>query len=235
MAKEARLQKLDSGLAPVTDGWFVVNVRDAAWETNDHLGAMCAFEGESAPSPTSESTSAFSGPEGEGCTTLNPHRRISSSWPVNVSCSSRTRSGRSRHGTSCTARQEPSTRSLRPQIARASSSWRAHRAQRPREPPSSTRAPSSPSATESASRLRRDHPERRNPSSGSRHGATGGRTTGTRCPGRSSAQAKRCRRITSSQGQQTRVIAASLASLEAAGLTDTVAALRGNFLQLGKR
>jgi hypothetical protein len=42
-------------------------------------------------------------------------------------------------------------------------------------------------------------------------------------------------RITSSQGQQTRVIAASLASLEAAGLTDTVAALRGNFLRLGKR
>jgi uncharacterized cupin superfamily protein len=49
MAKEARRQELDSGLAPVTDGWFVVNVRNAAWETNDHLGAMCAFEGESAP------------------------------------------------------------------------------------------------------------------------------------------------------------------------------------------
>ena len=49
MVMEARLKELDSGLAPVTDGWFVVNVRDAAWETNDQLGAMCAFEGESAP------------------------------------------------------------------------------------------------------------------------------------------------------------------------------------------
>jgi len=49
MVNEARLEELDSGLAPVTDGWFVVNVRDAAWETNDHFGTMCAFEGESAP------------------------------------------------------------------------------------------------------------------------------------------------------------------------------------------
>jgi quercetin dioxygenase-like cupin family protein len=49
VVKEARLEELDSGLAPVTYGWFVINVRDAAWETNDHLGTMCAFEGESAP------------------------------------------------------------------------------------------------------------------------------------------------------------------------------------------
>ena len=44
MVKEARLEELESGLAPATDGWFVVNARDAAWETNDQLGAMCAFE-----------------------------------------------------------------------------------------------------------------------------------------------------------------------------------------------
>jgi hypothetical protein len=37
MVREARFEELDSGLAPVTDGWFVVNVRDAAWETNDQL------------------------------------------------------------------------------------------------------------------------------------------------------------------------------------------------------
>ena len=48
MVEEARLEELDSGLAPATDGWFVVNVRHAAWETNDQLGAMCAFEGERA-------------------------------------------------------------------------------------------------------------------------------------------------------------------------------------------
>ena len=49
MVEEARLEEFGSGLAPVTDGWFVVNVRDAAWETNDRAGAMCAFEGENAP------------------------------------------------------------------------------------------------------------------------------------------------------------------------------------------
>jgi uncharacterized cupin superfamily protein len=51
MVGEARLERLSSGLAPVTRGWFVVNVRDAAWETNARLGAMCAFEGEEAPFP----------------------------------------------------------------------------------------------------------------------------------------------------------------------------------------
>jgi uncharacterized cupin superfamily protein len=51
MVEEARLERLSSGLAPVTPGWFVVNVRDAAWETNANLGAMCAFEGENAAFP----------------------------------------------------------------------------------------------------------------------------------------------------------------------------------------
>ena len=51
MVEEARLDELASGLAPLTEGWFVVNVRDAAWETNAYLGAMCAFESEHAPFP----------------------------------------------------------------------------------------------------------------------------------------------------------------------------------------
>ena len=33
------------GLAAVTDGWFTVNIRDAAWITNDAMGAACIFEG----------------------------------------------------------------------------------------------------------------------------------------------------------------------------------------------
>jgi uncharacterized cupin superfamily protein len=45
MVEEARLEEVGSGLAPVSDGWFVVNVRDAAWVTNDAFGARCAFEG----------------------------------------------------------------------------------------------------------------------------------------------------------------------------------------------
>jgi uncharacterized cupin superfamily protein len=44
MVAEARLEPLDSGLAALTDGWFVVNVRDAAWVTNEAFGARCVFE-----------------------------------------------------------------------------------------------------------------------------------------------------------------------------------------------
>ena len=49
MIEEARLEKLDAGLTPVTDGWFTVNVRDAAWIRNEAFGAECIFEGEDAP------------------------------------------------------------------------------------------------------------------------------------------------------------------------------------------
>ena len=45
---EARLEQLETGLAPMTDGWFVVNVRDAAWVTSDAFGADCIFEGDDA-------------------------------------------------------------------------------------------------------------------------------------------------------------------------------------------
>jgi quercetin dioxygenase-like cupin family protein len=43
---EARLEDFGSGLAPVTDGWFVVNVRDAEWWLADSRGAACWFESE---------------------------------------------------------------------------------------------------------------------------------------------------------------------------------------------
>ena len=45
MVEEARLEELDSGLAPVSEGWFAVNVRDAAWLTSEAFGARCVFEG----------------------------------------------------------------------------------------------------------------------------------------------------------------------------------------------
>lgn len=44
MVEEARLEAVGSGLAALTDGWFVVNVRDAAWLTNAAFGARCVFE-----------------------------------------------------------------------------------------------------------------------------------------------------------------------------------------------
>ena len=46
MVSEARLEELDSGAVPVTHGWFVINVRDAAWLTNDAFGLRCVFEGD---------------------------------------------------------------------------------------------------------------------------------------------------------------------------------------------
>ena len=46
---EARLEDFGSGLAPVSDGWFVVNVRDAQWLTSESdekqpSGSECPFE-----------------------------------------------------------------------------------------------------------------------------------------------------------------------------------------------
>jgi uncharacterized cupin superfamily protein len=44
MVQEARLERVASGLAPVTPGWFVVNAREAAWVTNDAYQGVCIFE-----------------------------------------------------------------------------------------------------------------------------------------------------------------------------------------------
>ena len=44
MAEEARLADTGAGLVPQGDGWFVLNVRDAAWMRNDVFGARCGFE-----------------------------------------------------------------------------------------------------------------------------------------------------------------------------------------------
>jgi uncharacterized cupin superfamily protein len=41
---EARLERVASGLAPVTPGWFVVNAADAAWCNNEAYGGVCIFE-----------------------------------------------------------------------------------------------------------------------------------------------------------------------------------------------
>ena len=51
MVEEARLEEGPSGLAPATDGWFVVNVRDAAWVTQPTFGSGCRFEGPDARFP----------------------------------------------------------------------------------------------------------------------------------------------------------------------------------------
>jgi mannose-6-phosphate isomerase-like protein (cupin superfamily) len=45
MVNEARLERVASGVAPITPGWFVVNTAEAAWVTNDDwCGGVCIFE-----------------------------------------------------------------------------------------------------------------------------------------------------------------------------------------------
>jgi len=44
MIAESRLEPVASGLTPVTPGWFVVNVADTAWVTNDEWCGVCIFE-----------------------------------------------------------------------------------------------------------------------------------------------------------------------------------------------
>ena len=49
MVGEARMEQSDAGLVAATAGWFVVNIRDAAWVTSERFGAACIFEGDAAP------------------------------------------------------------------------------------------------------------------------------------------------------------------------------------------
>src|SRR5687768_11437972 len=46
MTQETRLVEKESGLVPEGAGWFVVNVRDAAWFRHDAFGATSGFEGD---------------------------------------------------------------------------------------------------------------------------------------------------------------------------------------------
>jgi len=42
--EDARLERTEYGLGPASEGWFVVSVRDAEWETNENGAAACMFE-----------------------------------------------------------------------------------------------------------------------------------------------------------------------------------------------
>jgi uncharacterized cupin superfamily protein len=44
MVEEARLDDVGSGVTPVSPGWFVVNVGEAAWLQHDAFGGRCVFE-----------------------------------------------------------------------------------------------------------------------------------------------------------------------------------------------
>ena len=90
MVERARLEPVESGLAPVTPGWFVVNAGDAAWMNNDATEACCIFESddfvlrgrpdlEEYVKPGAGFTSASFGPASRpACTTPSRCRRTSS-------------------------------------------------------------------------------------------------------------------------------------------------------------
>ena len=48
MAEEARLEHVGNGLVPTSDGWYVLNAREAAWATRDGFGARCSFAADGA-------------------------------------------------------------------------------------------------------------------------------------------------------------------------------------------
>lgn len=47
MTREAKLQRTEHGLVPEGAGWFVVNVAEAEWISNDRFGTACLFQGNS--------------------------------------------------------------------------------------------------------------------------------------------------------------------------------------------
>jgi uncharacterized cupin superfamily protein len=43
------MEQSEAGLVATTEGWFLVNVRDAAWVTSESFGDACIIEGDAAP------------------------------------------------------------------------------------------------------------------------------------------------------------------------------------------
>ena len=43
------MERTAMGMVAATEGWFAVNVRDAAWVTSETFGDACVFEGDAAP------------------------------------------------------------------------------------------------------------------------------------------------------------------------------------------
>jgi len=49
---EARIEISESGRRPADDGWFILNLAEIGWETVPGGGTWCAFEADTARSPT---------------------------------------------------------------------------------------------------------------------------------------------------------------------------------------
>jgi uncharacterized cupin superfamily protein len=64
---EARLEDFGSGLAPASDGWFVVNVADAEWWTSSTFGSGVGFETREVSFPQLGINIAVLGPGQSNC------------------------------------------------------------------------------------------------------------------------------------------------------------------------
>jgi hypothetical protein len=110
----AQLEDFGSGLTPVTQGWFVVNVRDAEWWNSARRGARCAFDNEYGDPPVEFAqlvinVTVLEPGETGLSTTPSRTRKRSSSFQGSVRCSSRARSDACGPGTFSTPLRGPST------------------------------------------------------------------------------------------------------------------------------
>lgn len=46
MVDEARVEPTDNGKAAKSDGWFILNTREARWRRSEEFGLLCTLEGE---------------------------------------------------------------------------------------------------------------------------------------------------------------------------------------------
>ena len=124
---EARLKDSGSGLAPASDGWFIVNVRDAQWLTaendeNKPPGSDCRFESQEFWFPQFAIKVRVLEPgQPNGLYHSENQQEDFLVLSGECTCSSRVRSGFSGHGTSSTVLQAPTTSSSAPAMRPARS------------------------------------------------------------------------------------------------------------------
>jgi mannose-6-phosphate isomerase-like protein (cupin superfamily) len=114
----AQLEDFGSGLTPVTQGWFVVNVRDAEWWFSERRGARCAFESEYGDPPVEFAQFGINvtvlEPGQTGLYHAESNQEAFLVLSGSARCSSRTRSDACGPGTSSTLLRGPSTPSWAP-------------------------------------------------------------------------------------------------------------------------
>ena len=102
--REAQLKNYGSGLAPITEGWFIVNVRDAEWWSSETRGAACWFANEYSEPPIEFAQLGINvtvlEPGQSGVYHAETNQEGSSSWGASAGSSSRATSDTSDPGTS---------------------------------------------------------------------------------------------------------------------------------------